>query len=314
MKDPPDEYREMVLGIMRDQSKPLHPHPSGYDFEWREVPECEAIMLDVYGTLVCSGVGDISLSEDSNEDRDFYRTLGRALEDAEVWTESAQAARFSPSLTYREIILGDHRASRVLGISHPEVNILHVWERLMTEWKGNAPSGKSLPDLELADIIRLAVHYECIVNPVWLYDGVAEFLKNVKATGKPMGIISNSQFYTPLMLQCFLGMTLAEAGIDDTISSWSYREKVGKPNRKLFEAAAERLQNRYQLAPEKVLFIGNDLLKDVYGSRQLGFITGLYTGDDRSLKLHENESLCKGLHPDWIFDDWIHASDSIAGK
>jgi putative hydrolase of the HAD superfamily len=48
-----------------------------------------------------------------------------------------------------------------------------------------------------------------------------------------------------------------------------------KPDRRLFHAAAAGMQ----VAPEHVLYVGNDMYRDVYGARQAGMTTVMFDSD-----------------------------------
>ena len=151
------------------------------------------------------------------------------------------------------------------------------------------PSGESLK--------RFTADYECAVNPVWPYPDLNATLQKFKAYGIPLGIVSNAQFYTPLMLEAFLDTSLCEIGFQPELRIWSFAEGRGKPSLELFEAQAARLAEA-GIRPDECVFIGNDMLKDIWASKQLGFHTILFAGDARSLRLHESDPRCAGLVPD----------------
>jgi putative hydrolase of the HAD superfamily len=48
-----------------------------------------------------------------------------------------------------------------------------------------------------------------------------------------------------------------------------------KPDRRLFQAAAAGMQ----VAPEHVLYVGNDMYRDIYGAREAGMATVLFDSD-----------------------------------
>ena len=41
------------------------------------------------------------------------------------------------------------------------------------------------------------------------------------------------------------------------------------------------------VAPGEVLYVGNDMLNDVYAAGQVGFRTALFAGDQRSLRMRQ---------------------------
>ncbi len=298
--DPPDSMRELVMDVYRRHSRPIQARPPEGAESRGQCPQVAAVFLDVYGTMVCSGVGDISLSEDQSEDGHFFDAVKESFADWESWVEQAKRSRFSPSQAYREIILEDHRQARVKGVPFPEVDIAVVWSRLLDEWSREA----ELETPTRPALMRAATVFECLSNPVWPYEGVFEFLASLRERGIPVGIVSNSQFYTPIMLEFFGGGRLEQLGIDTRISSWSYLERIGKPSSELFARAAARLMQHHGIDPSSALFIGNDMLKDMVASSQAGFRTALFAGDSRSLRLRREDRRCRDFEPDCVFTSW----------
>ncbi len=52
----------------------------------------------------------------------------------------------------------------------------------------------------------------------------------------------------------------------------------------MYECAANEVTKMGYL-PEQVLYVGNDMLKDIVPANSVGFKTGLFAGDQRSLRL-----------------------------
>ncbi len=151
-------------------------------------------------------------------------------------------------------------------------------------------------------ILLLAVEYECRVNPVWPMPGLKKVLLRLKEAGIQLGIVSNSQFFTPLLFEAFLGASYEEAGFDRALCSWSYECLEAKPSTRLFADVCEALREK-DIAPAACLYVGNDMLNDMWPASQLGFKTVLFAGDNRSLRLRENDSRCLGVEPNIVIDD-----------
>ena len=56
---------------------------------------------------------------------------------------------------------------------------------------------------------------------------------------------------------------------------------------------------------DSALYVGNDMLNDIYPAQKTGFITGLFAGDARSLRLRSDEPACKNLSADIVITDLI---------
>ena len=70
----------------------------------------------------------------------------------------------------------------------------------------------------------------------------------------------------------------------------------------MFEAATAALKRR-QIAPAETLYLGNDMLNDVYPAGKLGFRTALFAGDRRSLRRREDRREVAGIEPDLLITD-----------
>jgi putative hydrolase of the HAD superfamily len=130
---------------------------------------------------------------------------------------------------------------------------------------------------------ELAAEYEAWVNPVWPMPGLRVALAGLRRQGKRLGILSNAQFYTPCLCECFLGAGPRELGFDEELILYSFQAGLAKPSPRLFAMAAERLQAA-GLRPRETLFVGNDARRDLVPAREAGFQTALFAGDARSLR------------------------------
>ena len=127
----------------------------------------------------------------------------------------------------------------------------------------------------------------------------------------PMGIISNAQFYTPCLFKHFLGADVRTLGFADDLTIYSFKTGRGKPSLYLFQLARAKLQAR-GLKTKRVLFVGNDMLNDIYPAQQVGFQTALFAGDQRSLRLRPDDPRCVNLKPDVVITDLDQLLDHIA--
>jgi putative hydrolase of the HAD superfamily len=65
--------------------------------------------------------------------------------------------------------------------------------------------------------------------------------------------------------------------------------------------------------PSAVLYVGNDMLKDIHPARSVGFRTALFAGDRRSLRLRQEDSRCRKLSPDLIVTDLGQLAGHLSG-
>jgi putative hydrolase of the HAD superfamily len=250
-----------------------------------------AVLFDVYGTLLVSGSGDIGVGQGVES----TAALREALQAAEVAVGAGPGA-VDPTVgvrAYEAAIFASHRHARARGLRWPEVDILEIWGEVL---------GGLLPEhrIGIPQLARVAAEYECRVNPVWPMPGMAESLRRLRDAGLLLGIVSNAQFYTPLLFSALIGQDLGSLGFRRELCAWSYRLGEAKPSEAIFRPVLERLRSGFGVEPGQALYIGNDMLKDIRPAHDLGFRTALFAGDQRSLRERHDESSCQGLRPDTV--------------
>ncbi len=255
----------------------------------RQLGEIRAVVFDVYGTLFSSGVGDISLASEDNRDAALRETL--QAQGFQI-NRTADGLRFDDAL-HAEI----HRhqaARRAEGVVYPEVEIRAVWKDFI---QGLNQAGHLRSPSQPA-IETLVIDYESRVNPTQAMPGLLEMLSGLKARGIVMSIISNAQFYTPLLFETYLKSDTQSLGFCDACSVWSYRLLEGKPSTRLYQVAAANLQQHHAITPDQVLYVGNDLRNDIWPAQSIGFKTALFAGDRLSLRRREDDPNCRDVVAD----------------
>ena len=138
--------------------------------------------------------------------------------------------------------------------------------------------------------------------------GASETLVTLRGRGLTLGIVSNAQFYTPLLFPALLGRDLEELGFEEDLCLFSYQHGVAKPGPALYRILHERLDQR-GIAPAETLYLGNDAHKDIHPAAELGFHTVLFAGDNRSLRLHSDQT---ALHsPDALITNLAQLPDLL---
>lgn len=256
-----------------------------------------AVLFDVYGTLVQSGSGEIGLADAGAADRaEFFRA---ALKAAGIRPAGAGAgARGVAAMS--AAIRRAHDAARTGGAAYPEVDIEDIWRTVLAELHraGLAPA-----EVDGRQVRRAAVEYECRVNPAWPMPGFPGCLAPLRRHGIKLGIVSNAQFFTPLLFPALTGRGLPELGFDPEICAWSYQAGCAKPAPAIFQTALHPLREKHGIRPESVLAVGNDMLNDIAAAAACGCRTALFAGDARSLRLRAGDPRCGGIKPDWIIND-----------
>ncbi len=269
--------------------RPLEPVPTGYPVRLQSL-SVRALVFDLYGTLFVSAAGDVGVDAAT----DNVLSLMRAGRDAGIPSlDGAAVAGEGISLLHQRIEQ-IHLRCREAGISHPEVDIVAVWfwvlERL------------GISRVREEQVRLLALSYECRINPIWPMPGLSTVLGELRDRSVVLGILSNAQFYTLELFEYLLHAPPERCGFSPDLCLWSFREGEAKPSAHLFTRLSARL-GQAGIAPTEVLYIGNDMLKDIWPARQVGWRTGLFAGDRRSLRLREDDPRVRGVQPDIVLSE-----------
>lgn len=253
--------------------RPLEPLPTGLKTEGHLAPPVRCLMCDIYGTLFISGSGDIgSVKRSEGKEKALEQLLAR------------HDVPFTPKKVEDRLhaeIESDHQRAKAQGADFPEVCIERLWQSILG-W----------PDLE--KVRGFAVEYEMIMNPVWPMPGLEALLSRCRDLGIYLGIISNAQFFTPLLFEWFFGRNPAAMGFDPRLILYSYAHGLAKPSPSLFGKAVERLE-QVGIPAGRVAYIGNDMRNDIMAARAVKFQTILFAGDARSLRQRTGDPLCRGV-------------------
>ncbi len=284
---------ESIAEILRRHARPLEPIPTGTEPVLGRLEGIRAVLFDLYGTLVISGSGEVGVAG---------RAAGLAPAPEQSLQQSLSAVGIHECVEpargiecYFAAIKDSHRRSHRAGIDYAEVDIVEIWREVLTEM-----SRHGLIDpvaAKTADVRRLAVEYEARTNPCWPMPQLRECLAGLQGRGMKLGIVSNAQFYSAELFPALLGEPAERLGFSPDLQYYSYKYGCAKPGTTLFEMAAEALAGR-GIAPGEALYVGNDLLNDVWAADKVGFRTALFAGDARSLRLRNGDPRIDGISPE----------------
>jgi putative hydrolase of the HAD superfamily len=246
------------------------------------------LLFDLYGTLFISGAGDIAAgpAEAGPGAGPPGRIKGDAL--------AAMQDHFRREVERR------HWEARETGTAWPEVTVEEIWA---------AYGGPLPPGWDGSGIRELALRYELALNPVYPMPGAEDRIRTLAAAGFILGIISNAQFFSPLLFSAFFGAPPEKLGFDPALLIYSFTMKEAKPSPRLFAKARKVLAAR-GIGPEETLYIGNDMRNDIIPGAAAGFETALFAGDRRSLRLREGDSACAERRPRLV----LRNLQSLAGS
>ncbi|MGD8881343.1 MAG: HAD family hydrolase [Desulfobacterales bacterium] len=270
--------------------QPLSPLPTSMRPGGRIAGPIQCVMFDIYGTLFISAAGDISVAGKTAPEA---RKLQRLLQKFKI--------RKTPRDLTAELVRtieDEHRRLIENGIDYPEIEIDQIWKQILDTG-------------DLDSVRRFAIEYELIVNPVFPMPNLDKTLTVCREQNLTMGLISNAQFFTPLLFEWFLHAKPEDLGFHSELIFLSYQLRHAKPSLAPFEQAAA-VMNTMGLRPAASLYVGNDMLNDIYPAKQLGFQTALFAGDARSLRLRTDDSRCVNLAADLVLTDLSQLIDHIS--
>ncbi len=122
--------------------------------------------------------------------------------------------------------------------------------------------------------------------PSWVYSGTHAMLDRMVGAGLDLGIIANTDWPGFSMDRAYEGVGLLRYF---RTRMYSCSASVAKPDRRIFEIAAERAR----LTDQRVLFVGNDQTTDGVGARDFGWSVALRRGPAAA-----------GFATDLFFDGW----------
>lgn len=277
----------------------MDPLPTGVEPQLRKLEDIKACIFDIYGTLLISSSGDVEESVLSENNIVASLNEGNAKIKNEQRFLGGHAAR-EILKDFQNTIRKTHKQNKKNRILYPEIDICKIWSEVLNlaVERGDI----ILPDD--FDIKKMVFVFEILSNRVYKMPGMKTVINTINKHNKALGIISNAQFYTPIIMNYYINSSAIDSShicpFDPDLSIFSYLELKAKPDIGLFHKIIPVLDQKYNIQPEDVLFIGNDMLKDITPATNAGFKTALFAGDKRSLRMRENREEVRGIKPDVV--------------
>jgi putative hydrolase of the HAD superfamily len=265
----------------------MEPTPTSATPQLKRMPEVRVAIFDVYGTLVISGSGDVG----SADPLDHTDQIAQALKT--VGLADRLSRQPTMELLHEQIrqMNADRRSD---NCPKPEVDIVEIWRRVLER------CGLAREQQPIANVVELAAEYEARANPTWPMPGSTRLLATLAEAKLPMGIVSNAQTFTPPLVEDLLDeKNLERGGFELDFCFFSNRFRQSKPGPRLFDSLREALE-RHGILPYQAVYVGNDMLNDVWAASQAGLKTAWFAGDMRSMRPRQDDPRCRSLQPDVV--------------
>lgn len=226
----------------------------------------KAILFDINGTLI-----DINTDETNEE---IYRGISHILT-----YQGISMRRWEVRDEYYRIMDVQRKTSQE---KYPEFNVVELFREFLN--RRFSALGIIPPDKLKWLPVFLAEAYRGISrNRLQLYPGVLDVLNYLRPRYK-LAAISDAQSAWCLPEMRAVGI---DGYFDAIIVSGDFGYR--KPDLRLFTAALTALR----VAPENVLFVGNDMFRDVYAAKQYGIKTVFFSSNQGGKE-------AEGVKPDYI--------------
>ncbi len=233
------------------------------------MPRIRAVIFDYYNTLI-----DIKTDEDKPE---VFRYLSLYLQyyGVHINEQNLQAAL-------------DHEKKRYLKTkdeAYPEIDLEVVFSNILEKEGICSPFAAE----SCCKLFRLLSR-----ERFQLFPDSIPVLKEIKRSGYAMGVVSDAQKVFCLEEGEMLGLNQY---FDHIVLSTQFGFR--KPDRRLFAIACDLLD----VAPDRAVYIGDDLKKDMKGAQQAGMSAILVNRNSQSLETESEPGCC--VNSLWDAWEWI---------
>jgi putative hydrolase of the HAD superfamily len=293
-------WKEYIINLLDSQEKmePVLPEMEPRIYTDKSIKAC---LFDIYGTLLISSSGDINAFHIKT------KNLKKAFDATGIQVNNSfkdeSAVLFLILDVFRKLIANYHEESKQNNIPYPEIEVREIWKEVLYIAKKN----RYITVENNFDTTLLTLVFELVNNKVFPMPGMVEVIEKIKEKEMPLGIISNAQFYTPVIMNYFITGKLNDdenvVNFNTDLQFFSYKFGRAKPDTYLFDKVVPVLSEKYGIKPHEIIFVGNDLLKDVLPAHRVGLKTVLFAGDKRSLRLRQDDHKVNGIKPDFVITD-----------
>ncbi len=284
-----------VLDRIKKLCQPLEVVPTEIQPKLNSLKNIKAVLFDVYGTLLISGYDELG----GFSAMDRVEAFELAFFDAGFCGDLAKASKLTNQQFFDK--LENHKyLCKICGIWHPDPDVETVFTEIIESLQNDGVLSGVADESKIRDFI---VGFECRINPTWSMPNAADVLAKLKESGKVLGVVSDAQFYTPILMESLISENLFDQVFDSECCIWSNIVGEKNPSQKLFNRVLGALMVKHGIRASEVLYVGNDLFNDVGTAKIMGCKAALFAGDSRSVRLRENDERLEGIVADAVITD-----------
>lgn len=282
-----------LISRIKQLSTPLTKEKIDHTINLHSIDNIKCVALDFYGTMFISESGHINESINNITNAIFDDALTQCNFD--IISNKASQTGLQLFKAYLKQRINQLEKE---GIEHPEPDFRKViLDVLSTMRQEELIAGT----VSFEKATQFVIEFEFRANSNWPMPNLINKLQQLCQQGIKLGIISNSQFYSPLSFKAMTGKTIQQAGFEQKLQTWSFQHGIKKPSADFYQLFIDQLP-AFNLRPEQVLYVGNDLFNDIVPAKQMNLKTALFMGDKRSIR-HKKSDLTDARQPDIIIDD-----------
>jgi putative hydrolase of the HAD superfamily len=216
----------------------------------------KGILFDLYGTLI-----DIETNEYMDE---IYRAIAHYLSYQGVYLH-----RWEVKERYYQIMKQQKEAC---GEEYPEIDVEAIWNEFLMQEGIKSSLHRGQQAKVIAHIYRGVSR-----NRLQLYPDVKRVLNELQMKYR-LALISDAQ-------SCYALPEIQAVGLENYFESIVISSRYGfrKPDPRLFQKTLDNMQ----LTSSEVIWVGNDMFRDIYGAQALG-IKNIYIDSNQGAKSYKD--------------------------
>jgi putative hydrolase of the HAD superfamily len=236
----------------------------------------KGIIFDVYGTLI-----DIQTDEGYEE---IYRSISHFLTYRGIYIH-----RWEVKESYSRIMDNQRKASPE---EYFEFDVVKLWREFLKQNVG--PSNFSSDRLKGLPLCLAEMYRGISRQRLQLYPEVKTLLDELLPSFKLASVSDAQRFW--------LIPEMKALGIESHFKPIIISSDLGfrKPDKRIFKAALAELK----LEPEEVIFVGNDMYRDIYGAGQVGMKTVFFSSNQGKKEMED-------VDPDYIIYNFTELRQAI---